>query len=103
MNGDKLKKQLILNLPYILIGLYATKLGEAWRLAEGADASQKFLHLMDGFTAAFQSPLPSFQPYDHLIGLMIGGTVGVVMMCLLQINRLNDNDRKDGDNDETHR
>ncbi len=38
-----------------------------------------------------------------LIGLMIGSTVGVVMMCLLQINRLNNNDRKDGDNDETHR
>ena len=72
MNGDKLKKQLILNLPYILIGLYATKLGEAWRLAEGADASQKFLHLMDGFTAAFQSPLPSFHPSDLLIGLVIG-------------------------------
>ena len=60
--SDKLKKQLILNLPYVLIGLYATKLGEAWRLAEGADVSQKFLHLMDGFTAAFQSPLPSFHP-----------------------------------------
>ena len=72
MNGDKLKKQLILNLPYILIGLYATKLGEAWRLAEGADVSQKFLHLMDGFTAAFQSVLPSFHPSDLLIGLVIG-------------------------------
>ena len=70
--SDKLKKQLILNLPYILIGLYATKLGEAWRLAEGADASQKFLHLMDGFTAAFQSPLPSFHLSDLLIGLVIG-------------------------------
>ena len=70
--SDKLKKQLILNLPYFLIGLYATKLGEAWRLAEGADASQKFLHLMDGFTAAFQSPLPSFHPSDLLIGLIIG-------------------------------
>ena len=72
MNGNKLKKQLILNLPYILIGLYATKLGEAWRLAEGADVSQKFLHLMDGFTAAFQSPLPSFHPSDLLIGMVIG-------------------------------
>ena len=70
--SDKLKKQLILNLPYVLIGLYATKLGEAWRLAEGADVSQKFLHLMDGFTAAFQSPLPSFHPSDLLIGLVIG-------------------------------
>ena len=72
MNGDKLKKQLILNFPYFLIGLYATKLGEAWRLADGADASQKFLNLMDGFTAAFQSPLPSFHPSDLLIGLVIG-------------------------------
>ena len=39
---------------------------------EGADASQKFLHLIDGFTAAFQSPLPSFHPSDLLIGLVIG-------------------------------
>ena len=70
--SERLKKQLILNLPYFLIGLYATKLGEAWRLAEGADASQKFLNLMDGFTAAFQSPLPSFHPSDLLIGLVIG-------------------------------
>ena len=70
--SERLKKQLILNLPYFLIGLYATKLGEAWRLADGADASQKFLNLMDGFTAAFQSPLPSFHPSDLLIGLVIG-------------------------------
>ena len=33
-----LKKLLLPNLPYLLIGLYATKLGEAWRLAPGADA-----------------------------------------------------------------
>ncbi len=38
-----------------------------------------------------------------LIGLMIGGIVGIVTMCLLQINRLNDNDRKDGNDDEAHR
>ena len=72
MNGTRLKKQLILNLPYILIGLYATKLGEAWRFADGADPSQKFLHLMDGFMAAFQSPWPSFNPSDLLIGLLVG-------------------------------
>ena len=29
MSGGRLKKQLILNLPYFLIALYATKLGEA--------------------------------------------------------------------------
>ena len=72
MNTQRFKKQLILNLPYVLIGLYATKLGEAWRLAEGADASQKLLHLLDGFAAAFQSFLPSFHPVDLLVGLLIG-------------------------------
>ena len=72
MRSGRLKKQLILNLPYFLIALYATKLGEAWRMAEGADASQKFLHLMDGLSAAFHSPLPSFHPSDLLLGLGIG-------------------------------
>ena len=70
--SSRLKKQLILNLPYFLIALYATKLGEAWRMAEGADVSRKFLHLMDGLSAAFQSPLPSFHPSDLLLGLTIG-------------------------------
>ena len=65
------KKVLIQIIPYLLIGLYAAKLGEAWRLAEGADASQKFLRLMQGFSAAFQSPLPSFHPFDLLIGFSL--------------------------------
>ena len=77
MNGAKLKKLLILNLPYFLFGLYATKLGEAWRLAEGANASKKILHLLDGFAAAFRSPWPSFHPTDLLIGLILG--------CLLRL------------------
>ena len=72
MNSSKLKKKLILNLPYFLIGLYASKLGEAWRLAEGLNASQKLLHLLDGFSAAFQSLWPSFYPSDLLIGVVIG-------------------------------
>ena len=72
MSDGRLKKKLILNLPYFLIALYATKLGEAWRMAEGADVSRKFLHLMDGLSAAFQSPLPSFHPSDLLLGLTIG-------------------------------
>ena len=77
MNGAKLKKLLILNLPYFLFGLYATKLGEAWRLAEGANASEKLLHGIEGLTAAFQSPVPSFVPFDLLIGILFG--------CLLKL------------------
>ena len=35
MNTKQLKKQLILNIPYIILGLLATNLGEAWRIAAG--------------------------------------------------------------------
>ena len=34
-----IKKLVLLNLPYLLMGLFATNLGEGWRMATGADAS----------------------------------------------------------------
>ena len=67
----KAKKALIQTIPYLFVGLYTTKLGAAWRLAEGADASQKLLHFTQGFSAAFQSPFPSFVPFDLLIGITL--------------------------------
>ena len=75
MKQVNIKKLVIPNIPYFVLGLYATKLGEAWRLAAGADASQKLLHIMDGLAAAFQSPLPSFYPADLLIGLLCGAAL----------------------------
>ena len=69
------KKLVIPNIPYFMIGLYASKLGEAWRLAEGADASEKLLHIVDGLAAAFQVPLPSLHPADLLIGLLCGAAL----------------------------
>ena len=79
MNKDKLKKLLILNLPYFFLALYATKLPQAWRLAEGADTSAKLFNITDGFAAAFRSPLPSFEPVDLLIGLLVGCMIRLVV------------------------
>ena len=64
-----IKKLALPNIPYVLIALFATKLGQAWRLAPGTDFSGKALHLMEGFTAAFQSALPSFHPIDLCVGV----------------------------------
>lgn len=63
-----LKKQVILHLPYLLFLLVFAKLGEAVRLAPGADAPQKLLGLADGFTLAFQSMWPG-AALDWLVGL----------------------------------
>ena len=79
MSKADIKRLAVRSIPYILIGLLATKLGQAWQLAEGADASQKLLHLMDGFAAAFQSPLPSFHPVDLLVGLIVGCVVRLLV------------------------
>ena len=70
-----IKKYILPNLPYVMIGLYATKLGQMWRLAPGADFSAKVLGLMDGFAAAFQSAAPSFHPADLLVGLLCGAAL----------------------------
>ena len=64
-----IKKLVLPNIPYVLIALFATKLGQAWRLAPGTDFSGKALHLMEGFAAAFQSALPSFHPIDLCVGV----------------------------------
>ena len=64
-----IKKFLLPNIPYVFIALFATKPGQAWRLAPGMDFSEKALHLMEGFAAAFQSALPSFHPIDLCVGV----------------------------------
>ena len=70
MKKVNVKKIIIPNIPYVVVALFATKLGQAWRLADGADASQKLLHLLDGFAAAFQTVMPSFHPLDLCIGVL---------------------------------
>ena len=64
-----IKKLALPNIPYVFIALFATKLGQAWRLAPGMDFSGKALHIMGGFAAAFQSALPSFHPIDLCVGV----------------------------------
>ena len=64
-----IKKFLLPNIPYVFIALFATKLGQAWRLAPGMDFSGKALHLMEGFATAFSSLVPSFHPIDLCVGI----------------------------------
>ena len=67
-----IKKLVLLNLPYFLVGLFATNFGEAWRLAQGANASEKFLSLFAVLPGALKSFWPSLHPLDLLVGLCCG-------------------------------
>lgn len=77
--SKKMKKLLILNIPYLVLGLLFTKLPQAWRYTSGADFGEKILNLGEGFSKAFAVPLPSFYPTNLLIGLAIGGLLRLVI------------------------
>lgn len=77
MSTKKLKKLLILNLPYVIIGLLATNLGEMWRMAVGTNMSEKVQSIvLDGLIMkAFSNPLPSIHPVDLLVGIVVGAVL----------------------------
>ena len=72
MTTKKLTKLLALYLPYLLLGLVATNLSEAWRLAEGKELGDKIMSMMSTVPLAFANPLPSLHPLDFLVGLCCG-------------------------------
>ena len=75
MTTKKLTKLLALYLPYLLLGLVATNLGEAWRLAEGKELGDKIMSMMGTIPVAFANPLPSLHPFDLCVGVV--GAVAV--------------------------
>ena len=66
------QKFILLNMPYILVGLFATNLGQAWRMTLNVDASKRFLVLLSALQIAFDTPLPSLYPFDILVGIICG-------------------------------
>ena len=73
------KKLILPNIPYVFIGLLATKLGQAARLSPGADFSAKALNIMDGISMAFSNIMPSFHPIDLLVGIAAAVIIRLVV------------------------
>ena len=66
------------NIPYVFFVYLFDKVGQAVRLAPGADISAKILNITQGFSAAFENALPSVYPLDLLVGI-----VGAVIIRLI--------------------
>ncbi len=66
----KQKRIILLNLPYVFIGLIATNLGEAWRISSGTNATERINSLMRALPIALEDILPSFHPFDMLVGII---------------------------------
>ena len=73
---NKWKRTLLLNLPYGVTALMASNFGEAWRLAQGADASARVLDLFTRtMQMAWENPAPSFHILDLTVGLCCGAAL----------------------------
>ena len=72
-----IRKLIILNIPYVIIGAVSTNIGEAFRIASGSNASEKLRSaVIDGcFGKAFSNPLPSLHPADILVGMAIAAVL----------------------------
>ena len=81
--NQKMKKLLLLNLPYVIIGLLCTNVGEAWRIATGADLGTKIISFCGSMGAAWSNPLPSFYPFDLCVGIAVGVGFRLVVFLLL--------------------
>ena len=77
--SKKTKKLLMLNIPYMVLALICTNVGEAWRIAEGAEIGQKILGFLSALGTAFSDPVPSLHPFDILIGILVGGILRVIV------------------------
>ena len=75
MRNINLKKIIVPNIPYVVIGIMATKIGQAVRLAPGTDFQGKALHIMEGLTYAFEDILPSFHIFDIIVGATIAAGI----------------------------
>ena len=72
-----IKKVIIRNIPYVIIGAVSTNIGEAFRIASGSNASEKLRSaVIDGcFGKAFSNPLPRLHPADIMVGIAIAAVL----------------------------
>ena len=85
MSDIDIKKWIFKLLPLAIFFYLASKAGQAFRLAEGADISARILNIGGGFSAAFVNPLPSLHPQDVIVGLVGAGFIAIA----LQMKRAN--------------
>ena len=76
--SDKVKKYVLPNLPYLFIFWLADKLGQAFRLSDGANVGVKLIDAVNGLALLSRDPLPSLHPRD-----LLAGTAGAAVIWLV--------------------
>ena len=75
----KQKRFILLNIPYVIVGVFSTNLGEAWRLSKLIDAPNEIGALAKTFPVALANLMPSLNPFDLMIGIICGVLLKVIV------------------------
>ncbi|WP_026668066.1 VirD4-like conjugal transfer protein, CD1115 family [Butyrivibrio sp. AE2005] len=75
----KQKRFILLNIPYVLVGVFATNLGEAWRISKLMDAPNEIGALAKALPVALANLMPSLNPFDLMVGIICGILLKVVV------------------------
>ena len=92
MTKNELKKKIILHIPYVAAGLLATNFGEAWRMSESSEPDMRVMGFLEILPSAFSDILPSFHPFDLLIGV----TLAAIMRLIVYSKRKNAKKYREG-------
>ena len=92
MKKQETGKILVRTIPYIVIALFATNIGEAWRLSSAYDKDLRILGFFETLAAAFSDLRPSLFPFD----LVVGAVIAVLVWLMAFIKRQNARKYREG-------
>ena len=77
--NEKIRKYVRPNFPYLMVFWFFAQLGEAYRLAVGADFAHKLIGMVAAINPAMQTIGPGLAPLDWLVGLAGAVTIRLVV------------------------
>ena len=81
----KIKKYLLPNFPYLMAFWFFSKLGTAYRMAQGGNAGEKLFGMMESIGPVFQNYAPGLGLFDLAVG--VAGAVGLYFMVQSKIKK----------------
>lgn len=83
--NQKIKKYLLPNFPYLMAFWFFSKLGTAYRMAQGGNAGEKLFGMMEAIGPVFQNYAPGLGLFDLAAG--VAGAVGLYFMVQSKIKK----------------
>ena len=81
----KIKKYVLPNFPYLMAFWFFSKLGTAYRMAQGGNAGEKLFGMMEAIGPVFQNYAPGLGLFDLVVG--VAGAVGLYFMVQSKIKK----------------